>query len=40
MTPEERTAKVKWLSRYRILENQIKRLEAEAERWRSREGEK
>lgn len=36
MTPEERQAKVKWLSRYRILENQIKRLEAEAERWRSR----
>ena len=36
MTPEERTEKVKWLSRYRILENQIKRLEAEAERWRSR----
>jgi len=35
MTPEERTEKVKWLSRYRILENQIKRLEAEAERWRS-----
>lgn len=36
MTPEERQVKVKWLSRYRILENQIKRLEAEAERWRSR----
>lgn len=36
MTSEERTKKVKWLSRYRILENQIKRLEAEKERWRSR----
>lgn len=36
MTPEERQAKVKWLSRYRILENQINRLEVEAERWRSR----
>lgn len=36
MTSEERQQKVKWLSRYRILENQIKRLEAEAERWRSR----
>ncbi len=36
MTPEERQVKVKWLSRYRILENQIKRLEAEAERWQFR----
>ena len=36
MTPEERQRKVKWLSRYRILENQIKRLEAEKERWMSR----
>ena len=36
MTSEERQRKVKWLSRYRILENQIKRLEAEAERWWSR----
>lgn len=36
MTSEERQQKVKWLSRYRILENKIKRLEAEKERWRSR----
>jgi|LGVF01.2.fsa_nt_gb hypothetical protein len=36
MTPEERKRKVKWLSRYRILENQIKRLEAEKERWKAR----
>lgn len=36
MTSEERQRKVKWLSRYRILENQIKRLEAEKERWMSR----
>jgi len=36
MTNEERKQKVKWLSRYRILENQIKRLEAEKERWQSR----
>jgi len=36
MTSEERQRKVKWLSRYRILENKIKRLEAEKERWRSR----
>lgn len=36
MTSEERQLKVKWLSRYRILENKIKRLETEKERWRSR----
>ena len=36
MTSEERNKKVKWLSRYRILENQIKRLEAEKERWQCR----
>lgn len=36
MTSEERQQKVKWLSRYRILENKIKRLEAEKERWMNR----
>jgi len=36
MTNEERLKKIKWLSRYRILENQIKRLEAEKERRENR----
>lgn len=36
MTSDEPLKKVKWLSRYRILENQIKRLEAEKERWENR----
>ncbi|MBK5244306.1 MAG: DUF1492 domain-containing protein [Eubacteriaceae bacterium] len=36
MTSQERKQKVKWLIRYRILENQIARLEAEKERWKSR----
>lgn len=36
MTSEERQKKVRWLMRYRIAENRIKRLEAEKERWRDR----
>lgn len=36
MTKEERQEKVRWLSRYKILENQIERLEIEQEKWRNK----
>lgn len=36
MTPEERQAKVKWLSRYRTIERQIKRLKEDKEHWQEK----